>query len=205
MTSPHEVPGQPRRPSYRARLTFAIYAAAELVTLYLLWTSIGPLWTILLFGATTVLGIVSLGAVGTKAARDYREAVSRNEPPGPAAISGTIGVVGAILLILPGFLTDVVGLLCVFPPTRFLWRSLVTRFVSKRMDSPSVSRLFGPRVVNTGWGTPKPDAAHDPDAVIDGEVLDGEVVDVTDDKPRPQQNGPRQLPDSQDPLTTVSR
>lgn len=198
MTNPHPVPGQPRRPNYAARLSFAIYAAAELVVLYLLWTSIGPLWTILLFGATTVLGIIGLGAVGTKAAKDYREAVARNEPPGPTAISGTIGVVGAILLILPGFITDAVGLLCVFPPTRFLWRSLVTRFVAKRLDSPSVSRLFGPRVVNTGWGTPKPDTGHDPEAVIDGEVVDGEVVDVTDERPPPRHDGPRQLPDRGD-------
>ena len=199
MTNPHPVPGRTRRPSYAARLAFAAYAAAELVTLYLLWTYIGPLWTILLFGATTVLGVLGLGAIGTKAARDYREALTRNEPPGPAAISGTIGVVGAILLILPGFLTDAVGLLCVFPPTRFLWRSLVTRFVAKRMDSPTVSRLFGPRVVNTGWGTRKPDTGHDPEAVIDGEVLDGEVVDSRDTEPPAHENRPRRLPGRQDP------
>lgn len=178
-----------------------MYAAAELVVLYLLWTNLGPLWTILLFGATTIVGIVSLGAVGTKAAKEYREALTRNEPPGPAAISGTIGVVGAILLILPGFLTDAVGLLCVFPPTRFLWRSLVTRFVEKRLDSPSVSRLFGPRVVNTGWGARKPDAAHDPESVIDGEVLDGDVVEPETDRPDTDDgpDGPRQLRDRRDP------
>ncbi|HZE39954.1 MAG TPA: FxsA family protein [Stackebrandtia sp.] len=194
MTNTQPDSTQRPRVAYGARVAFAAYAAAELVVLYLLWTYIGIGWTLLLLAGTTAVGAILLGTIGTNAIREYRDTVKAGDPPGPAAISGVIGVVGAVLLILPGFLGDAVGLLCVFPPTRFLWRSLVTKFLHKRLDSPTLNRMFGPRVVHTTWGTPKPNAHVDPEAVIDGEVIDDAP------KPRPgHEDGPREIIDPRDP------
>ncbi|CAM3255938.1 FxsA family protein [Stackebrandtia soli] len=168
MTMPPPAGPRPRA-SYPARAGLGLFLIAELVVLYLVATTIGPGWTVLAILASTVLGGVLLRVMGMRAVADYRAAAEAGEPPGPTAVSGVIGVLGAFLLFVPGFISSVIGLLCVLPPTRFLWRSLVTRFLEKRLDSPSMARFFGPRVVRSH--------RDDRDVTDSGDVIEGEVVD----------------------------
>lgn len=176
-----------RRLSYRTRLVAAVYLLAELAVVIALAYVIGLGLTILAALGTSVIGAVLVRAIGMKAIRQYRDAVSQQTPPGETVVSGTIGIVGAVLLCLPGFISDLIGLLCVLPPTRFVLRPLVIRLLAKHVDSPSYSRWFGPRVVQAKWGAPKPSTASADDEVIDGEVLDGDGG-ATDNG---HENGPR--------------
>jgi len=54
-------------------------------------------------------------------------AVAERRPPGRAAVDGALGFLGGVLLVVPGFLTAVVGLALVFPPTRSLARGWLSR------------------------------------------------------------------------------
>ena len=147
-----------------------LYLVAEIVLFVLGVRWIGLGYTVLALAGVSVVGGMLLSVLGGSALRAYREAVAAEEPPGPAVVSGTIGVVGALLMLVPGFLSGLAGLLCVLPPTRFLLRPLVIRFLQKRADSPSFDRWFGPRRGRT----------------VDGDVVDGEVVD-----PEPVDEPPR--------------
>lgn len=136
---------------------------------------IGIGWTILAFVATGLVGAFLLQVNGVKAMRAYREAILENRPAGPVVVTGVLGVTGAVLLLLPGVITDIVGLLCVLPGTRSLLRPLVTRFLEKQMDSPTMNRFFGPRVVRTpGARHRRPEHGFTDDDVIEGEVIDFE-------------------------------
>lgn len=181
----------PPRLSYRARVIIMVYLIAEAAAFFGVVQAIGGGYAVLLLLATSVLGGVLMRTIGVKALREYREAVSAGEPPGPKAVSGTIGVVGGVLLFLPGFLSDVVGLLCVLPPTRFMLRPLVIRFLESRVDSPSFARWFGPRVVRPHWGGPKPASAPpDSDEIIEGEVVDSDEPPHRTDGRSGHENGP---------------
>ena len=175
----------------------AVYLLAEFAALVGLVLYIGIGWTILIFLATGLIGALLLRVNGVKAMRIYREAVLENRPPGPAAVTGVLGVTGAVLLLLPGVITDIAGLLCVLPGTRALLRPLVTRFLERRMDSPTMNRFFGPRVVHTP-GTHhhrRPDPGFTADDVIDGEVIDDDVTGDRQDGPARSQDdeGPKPL------------
>ena len=172
-----------------------VYLIAELALFVLVARWIGVGNTILAILAGSVLGGVLLRTIGVKAVRDYREAVAAGRPPGPSAVSGTIGVTGAALLFVPGFISDLVGLLCVFPPTRFLLRPLVVRFLEQRVDSPSFARWFGPRKVRPQWGDARSEETTDTDEVIEGEVVDEPPPSARrDDEPgHRDDDGPRPL------------
>ncbi|MGH8792142.1 MAG: FxsA family protein [Stackebrandtia sp.] len=165
--------GRPPGPSLGARLSFILYFAAELAAFVAVVYYLGWVEAILLWLATTMLGGILLRTFGMRAMRDYRDAVEEGKPPGPAVVSGVIGVVGAFLLLLPGFVTDAVGLLCVFPLTRFLLKPLVIRFLESRLDSPSMDRMFGPRIVRPDW-VRRDAAGADAEDVVEGEIVEGD-------------------------------
>ncbi|GAA4895593.1 UPF0716 protein FxsA [Stackebrandtia albiflava] len=164
---------------YRTRVTLAVYLAAELAAFVgvALWIGFG--WSVFAMIVTGLLGGVLLRFTGVKAMREYRQAILDGDPPGPAVVSGALSVAGSVMLMLPGFVSDLAGLLCVLPGTRSLLRPVVARFLERRMDSPSMNRFFGPRVVRPQWGGG--DTVAD-----DGEVIEGEVVDA----PPPRRDDP---------------
>jgi UPF0716 protein FxsA len=103
--------------SLRFRLLVFGYPLAELVTAWLVAVWIGWGWTILLLLVGILLGLTLIRRLGGAALREARASVAGSRPmdPGPA-----VGLLGALLVAVPGFLTDVAGLLLVFPPTRRL-------------------------------------------------------------------------------------
>ena len=60
--------------------------------------------------------------------------------PGREVADGALVIVGGTLLLTPGFLSDVLGLLCVLPPTRALLRRSLTGFVARRLLRPAARR-----------------------------------------------------------------
>jgi UPF0716 protein FxsA len=95
--------------------------------------AIGWLATILLLLGTSVLGVRLLRIQGRAAIERVSLAVSERRTPGRAAIDGALGSLGCVLLIVPGFLTDVLGGLLLLPACRRLVRGLLLRHYTARL------------------------------------------------------------------------
>jgi UPF0716 protein FxsA len=79
---------------------------------------IGVLPTILLLLAVSILGAWLLKREGVATWRKLRSTMARGELPANEVVDGALILLGGALLLTPGFLTDVVGLMLVFPATR---------------------------------------------------------------------------------------
>jgi UPF0716 protein FxsA len=132
-------------------------------------TQIGVGWTILLTLATSAVGMALLARQGTRAITELRERARTRDPLGGRALGDAgLGAVGALLVVLPGFLGDVVGLACLVPGVRALPRALVARAVFGRLPD----RMLGPvHVRSTRAGSVGPAPRPGPAAVIEGEVV----------------------------------
>jgi UPF0716 protein FxsA len=90
--------------------------------------------TVLLLG-TSLIGVPLLRIQGRAAIERVSLAVSERRAPGRAALDGALGFLGCILLVAPGFVTDALGALLLFPPTRALARRWISRQYAGRVMS----------------------------------------------------------------------
>ena len=118
---------------HRVRVLAGLWALAEVVVFVLVAGWIGVGWTLLATLATTALGWALLARQGARALGELRERARQRRPSGRAVGDAGLIAVGGVLMVLPGFLGDVVGLLCLLPPTRFLVRGLLGRAVASRL------------------------------------------------------------------------
>ena len=79
---------------------------------------IGAIYTILLIFITAVVGVYYAKYEGLNTLKSGFIQISKNEPPTYEMISGAAIAIAAILLIIPGFATDTLGFLIIFPITR---------------------------------------------------------------------------------------
>lgn len=139
------------------------------------WLGIGT--TILLVLATSLLGAWLLRTAGLRAWRGLRAAGMAGRPPGPEVSRGLLGLLSGLLLVLPGFLTDLVGVVLLAPPVRRIAGRTVQRVAERRMPSGLAGDVFGPRRVRVRRGPvyePTPGGPPTPsgDAPIEGEIVD---------------------------------
>jgi UPF0716 protein FxsA len=156
-------------------LSLFALAVVEIVGFVLVAKLAGVAWTLLLILVSTVLGVWLLRREGLRAWRRFR-AAAETGPPGREVTDGLVGLLAAVLLVVPGFLTDLVGLALLVPPVRAAARAGMQRSAERRMTSAEAGDLFGPRRVRVRRGPPGPPGASST-PVIDGEVIEGEVVD----------------------------
>ena len=81
-------------------------------------SKIGAISTILLILSTAFIGLVYVRYEGFNTLKSAMGQLIKNEIPLFEIISGAALVIGAFLLLLPGFLTDALGFLLIFPITR---------------------------------------------------------------------------------------
>lgn len=134
----------------------------ELYVIVQVGQGIGVLPTVGLLLVVSLLGAYLLRREGRATWRAFREASGRGSVPTREVVDGALVLLGGSLMLTPGFLTDVVGLLCVLPPSRAILRGLVTRYAGARLLG-AVSMRGGRR------GRRRPGAG-------DGSVIDGQVL-----------------------------
>jgi UPF0716 protein FxsA len=144
-------------------LAFILVPIAEIYVLIQVGQVIGPWWTILLLIADSIFGSWLLKREGAKAWTAFRVALGEGRMPARELADGILIVVGGTLMISPGFVTDVFGMLLILPFTRPLGRRLLARVLARRL-------VFVP-----GPGT-GPGNAHRPGP----DVVQGDVVDPSD-------------------------
>ena len=112
---------------------FIVVPIAELYLIYKVGDAIGILPTLLLLAADSVLGSVLLRTQGRSVWRRFNETMAAGRVPHRELQHGVAVIFGGAFLITPGFLTDIVGLLLLLPPTRALILRVVTRRIAARM------------------------------------------------------------------------
>jgi len=80
-----------------------------------------------------VLGSMLLRAQGRSVWRRFNETMAAGRVPHRELIDGVLIIFGGAFLITPGFLTDIVGLLLLLPPTRSVIRRVVARRLGRRI------------------------------------------------------------------------
>lgn len=110
---------------------FLLFPLAELFVLIKVGSSIGALATILLLVLSGIAGVLLLRMAGFATAWRARERLARGELPEREMLQGLMMAIGGGLLFLPGFISDVLALIVLFPPTRnFLFRQ-----INRRMEA----------------------------------------------------------------------
>ena len=93
---------------------------------------IGAVTTILLIFSTAFIGLIYVKYEGFNTLRSAMSQFVKNELPLFEIVSGAALVIGAFLLLLPGFLTDALGFLLVFPLTRkIIFKKVSTKYKEK--------------------------------------------------------------------------
>jgi UPF0716 protein FxsA len=128
-------------------ILFIVVPIAELYVIIQVGEAIGLWPTLALLLADALLGSFLLKHQGRGAWRRFNEALSQRRLPGKEVADGLLIVVGGTLLLAPGFLTDIVGLFLLIPPTRAIARRLLRRFTIGRfmvVGMPGGQRPPGP-------------------------------------------------------------
>ena len=112
---------------------FIVVPIAELYVILKVGDAIGVVWTVLLLAADSVLGSLLLRSQGRAVWRRFNDALAAGRMPHREVQDGVLVIFGAAFLITPGFLTDVVGLLALLPPTRGVVRRLAMRALGRRV------------------------------------------------------------------------
>lgn len=152
----------------------------EIAVFVLVAQALGWGWAVLIGLATTLLGAVLVKREGVRGWRRFRAAVNEGRPAGSEASDGLTGLLGALLLIVPGFITDAAGLLLLAPPVRAFAGRQVRRVAERRISPAAAGGLFGPRIVRaerTGPPPPTGTGTGTAGGTAAGEIVEGEIID----------------------------
>ena len=113
-------------------LAIILVPIIEIYLLIKIGSQIGAVTTILLIFITAIIGIYYAKYEGLNTLKSGFLQLSRNESPAYEVISGAAIAFAALLLIIPGFATDVIGFLLIFPITRkFLFGKIISKNKNK--------------------------------------------------------------------------
>jgi UPF0716 protein FxsA len=116
-------------------LALILVPLIELLAFIEVAREIGWLAAIVLLIATSLLGAQLLRSQARAAIERVSLAVAGRGPSAGAAIDGALGFLGAVLLVIPGFVTDALGVLLLLPFTRRLVHRRVSRHYASRLMS----------------------------------------------------------------------
>ena len=114
-------------------LIFILVPLAELYVIIQVGNAIGLIPTLLLLLADAVLGSMLLRHQGRAAWIQFNRALAENRLPHKEVFDGILVILGGALLLTPGFITDIFGLILLIPPTRAIVRGITSRIVRRRM------------------------------------------------------------------------
>ena len=117
-------------------LSIILIPAVEIFLLIKIGSQIGAITTILLIFTTAIVGIYYAKYEGLNTLKSGFEQISKNKAPTYEMLSGTAIAFAALLLIIPGFATDIIGFLIIFPLSRkFLLEKIFIKFKNKKAET----------------------------------------------------------------------
>jgi UPF0716 protein FxsA len=128
---------------------FIVVPIVELWVIIQVGGEIGAPATIALLILDSILGAMLLRSQGRAAWRRFNEALAERRPPAAEVFDGAMIILGGALLLTPGFITDILGLWLLIPPTR----AVVRRFAGRLAKNNLYVRV-------AGWGSSAAGAAR---------------------------------------------
>jgi UPF0716 protein FxsA len=119
-------------PLWALALLFLLVPIAELYVIVQVGEAIGLGWTVVLLIADSVLGSLLVRSQGRAVWRRFNDALAQGRVPHREIVDGVLVIFGGALLLTPGFLTDIVGVTFLLPPTRAVIRRFLIRRLGRR-------------------------------------------------------------------------
>ena len=150
-------------------LIFIVVPIAELYVIIQIGSAIGVLATIAVLILDSILGAALMRHQGRSVWVRFNRTLGEGRVPGREVIDGVLVIFGGALLLTPGFLSDILGLVLLLPPTRAVIRGLLVRRFGARLVASATSGAemrFG-RVFGAGAGAGGRGAGGYDDDVVD--------------------------------------
>jgi UPF0716 protein FxsA len=145
-------------------LAFTLIPLVELFVLIRIGRVIGAPSTLLLVVLTGIAGAWLAKRQGRKVLDEWREALAMGRVPEEGVLGGMLVLLGGLLLITPGVITDVAGLLCLLPATRRLLAKSLQHKLAQQIQ------LGRAQVFSVGFGGFPPRPPFDPRTPFDSQV-----------------------------------
>jgi UPF0716 protein FxsA len=113
-------------------LVFILGPLVELYVIYRVGHAIGAVPTLAILAADSLLGAWLMRSQGRAVWRRFNETLRAGQIPQREIIDGVLVIFGGAFLITPGFLTDIIGVCLLLPPTRALFRRAAERRIGAR-------------------------------------------------------------------------
>ena len=111
----------------------------EIYLLIKIGSQIGAITTILLIFTTAIVGVYYAKYEGINTLKSGFLQLSKNQSPSYEVVSGAAIAFAALLLIIPGFVTDIIGFFLIFPMSRkFIFEKLSNKFKFKKQNKNNV-------------------------------------------------------------------
>ena len=145
-------------------LLFIVFPVAELYVIIRVGSSIGFLNTLGLIVLIAVLGSWLVKREGIRVWTKFNQSVIEGRIPTREIVDGVLVMLAGALLLAPGFVTDVIALLVLFPPTRMIFRGLLLR---RARAGTTILGGFGTAGPMSGPPTYRPPTHRPPGDIID--------------------------------------
>lgn len=159
-----------------ALLAFILVLIAEVSSIVWVAHHVGVLWTLALLMGVSVVGAALAKRVGLEVWRRFRATLAAGDVPTGEVFDGVLVLMAAALLVVPGFITDILGLALLFPPVRSLVKWLFWRRMRRRLIE----------VTERSWG--RMGTRREPPIRV-------EAIRVVDRSPGAQNPGPGAAPE----------
>lgn len=117
-------------------LTIILIPVIEIYLLIKIGSQIGAISTIFLIFTTAIIGVYYAKYEGLNTLKSGFLQIKNNEPPTYEVLSGAAIAFAAFLLIIPGFATDVIGFILIFPLSRrFIFENFLKKLKNKKNSS----------------------------------------------------------------------
>ena len=125
-------------------LSIILIPAVEIFLLIKIGSQIGAVTTILLIFTTAIVGIYYAKYESLNTLKSGFEQIKKNKAPTYEMLSGAAIAFAALLLIIPGFATDIIGFLIIFPISRkFLFEKILVKFKNKKAETEKNNFIEG--------------------------------------------------------------
>jgi UPF0716 protein FxsA len=161
-------------------LLFTVLPLLELFVLLQIGERIGGVPTIAMLLFSGVLGAALARAEGLRVARAFQQSVSTGQVPADSVINGALVLLGCALLVSPGVLTDVLGIVLLLPPSRRIALRIVAARVRRALERGALRVVSAPGMSRDPFGFARP-------------PVRGQVIDVHGEPVEPPSVDPKRI------------